>query len=112
MRQFEGPEIRVEKLRTQGFSLQMETTKRKGYANATEARLNDYDLAEGNTVDGVRSHVSRACEKGIRMRMPFVRTTAASVLGSRGVVGTTGRGLDWEVRYPWVASGTFHLFSH
>ena len=33
----------------------------------------------------------------------------ASVLGSRGAVGTAGRGWGWEVRYPscWMASGTF-----
>ena len=31
------------------------------------------------------------------MKMPFARTAAASILGSRGVVGTAGRGLDWEV---------------
>jgi hypothetical protein len=29
---------------------------------------------------------SRACEE-IRMKMPFARTTAGSILGSRGVVG-------------------------
>jgi len=34
-------------------------------------------------------------EKGIRTRMPSTTTTAASVLGTRGAVGTTGRGLGW-----------------
>jgi hypothetical protein len=68
----------------------MEKRKRKGYANATEARSNVYDLAEGNTRDGIQKHVSRACEKGIRM--PSVRMTT----GSRGVVGTAGRGLNWD----------------
>jgi len=74
--------------------------KRNGYTNATEARSSDYDLAEGNTVDGVQTHVSRACEKGIRMRMPFARTRVASVIGFRGAVGMAARGLDWEVRHP------------
>jgi len=41
---------------------------------------------------------SRACEKGLGMMKTFTRTTA---------VGTVGRGLDWEVRYPWTALGTF-----
>ena len=72
--------------------MKIEKRKRRGYANATEARPNDYDLAEGNTRDGVQKHVSRACEKGIRMRMPSARMTT----GSRGVVGTAGRGLDWD----------------
>ena len=58
-----------------------------------EARSGDYDLVEEN-MDGVWTHVSRACEKGIRMKMPSTRTTTASVLGSRGAVGRTGRGLD------------------
>jgi hypothetical protein len=30
---------------------------------------------------------SRACEKGIRMKIPFAKPTAASFLGSRSVVG-------------------------
>ena len=55
--------------------------------NATEVRPSDFDSAEGNTVDGVRTHVSRASEKGIRMKMPITKTTAASIIGSRGVVG-------------------------
>ena len=55
--------------------------------NATEVRPSDFDSAEGNTVDGVRTHVSRASEKGIRMKMPIAKTTAASVIGFRGVVG-------------------------
>jgi hypothetical protein len=88
----------------------METRKKKRYANATEARSGDYDLSEGRTVDGVRSHASRACERG--MRMPFARTRTASVLGSRGAVETAGKGRDWEVRYPWMALATFHHFSH
>ena len=43
-------------------------------------------------VDGVETYVSRVCEKGIRIKMAFARTTAASILGSRGIVGTAGRG--------------------
>jgi len=78
--------------------------------NVKEARSSDYDPAEGN---GVRTYVSRVCEKGIRMRMPSARTTAASALGSRGAVGTAGRELDWEVRdcVYWRALGTFRHFS-
>ena len=34
-----------------------------GYVNATEVRPSDFDFGEGNTVDGVRTHVSRASEK-------------------------------------------------
>jgi hypothetical protein len=68
-------------------SVQTETTKRMGYTNATEVRSSYFDLAEGNTVDEVRTVVSRASEKGIRMKMPIARTTGASVIGSRGVVG-------------------------
>jgi len=79
-----------------------------------EARSGDYGLVEGNTVDGVRTHVSRGCEKGIKMKMPSARTTAASVPGSCGAVGTAGRGVgwEWEVRYPlyWMASGTLRHF--
>ena len=58
--------------------------------------------------------VSRASEKGIRMRMFSAEMTMVSVLGSRGAVGTAGKGLDWEVRYPscWMASGTFRHFFH
>jgi hypothetical protein len=41
-------------------SLQMKTTKRM----ATEVRSSDFDLAKGNTVNGVKTHISRACEKG------------------------------------------------
>jgi len=72
----------------------MEMMKRNGYANATEARSSDYDLTEGNTVDGGLSSV-------LGMRMPFARTRVASVLGFRGAVGMVARGLDWEVRHPW-----------
>jgi hypothetical protein len=40
----------------------------------------------------------------------------ASVLGSRGAVGTAGRGVgwEWELRYPsyWMALGTLHHFFH
>jgi hypothetical protein len=61
-----------------------------------EARSDDYDLVEGNTVDGVRTHGSQACEKGIGMKVPSERTTTASVLGPRGIVRRAGRGLDWE----------------
>ena len=43
-------------------------------------------------MDGVRTHVSRGCEKVIKMKMPSARTTAASVPGSRSAVGTAGRG--------------------
>jgi len=52
----------------------METKKRK------EARLSDYNLVEGNTVDG-----------SVATSLEHARNTA---------VGTAGRGLDWEVRYP------------
>jgi len=31
--------------------------------------------------DGVKTHVSRECGKGMRMRMSSARTMAASVLG-------------------------------
>ena len=54
-----------------------------GYVNATEVRSSYFDLAERNTVDGVRTHVSRASEKGIRMKMPIANTTGASVMDSR-----------------------------
>jgi hypothetical protein len=94
----------------------METTDEEGMTECERGEVRRFDLVEGNTVDGVRTHVSRACEKGIRMKMPSARTTTASVLGSRGAVGTAGRGLDWEweVRYPlyWMASGIFRHFSH
>ena len=43
-------------------SLQMEMSKRMGYVNATEVRSSDFDLAKGNTVDGVRTHVSSVRE--------------------------------------------------
>ena len=67
--------------------------KRRRGPNVKEARSGD--------LDGVRTHVSRGCEKGIRTRMPSARTTTASVLGSRSTVGrSAGRGLGWEVRYP------------
>lgn len=49
-----------------------------------------------NTRDGVQKYVSRACEKGIRIRMPSERTTTTSVIGSCGVVRTTCRKLDWD----------------
>ena len=64
-----------------------------------EARWSDYDLVEAN-MDGVQTRISRMCEKGIRMRMPFARTRVASVIGFRGAVGMAARGLDWEVRHP------------
>jgi len=57
--------------------------------------------ARPGDLDGVRTHVSRGCEKGIRTRKPSARTTTASVLGSRSAVGrSAGRGLGWEVSYP------------
>ena len=76
-----------------------------------EARSGGDDLVEEN-MDGVWTHISRACEKGIRMKMPSTRMTTASVLVSRGVVGTTGRGPDWEVQYLsfWMTSGTLSHF--
>ena len=63
-------------------------------------------------MDAVRTHVSRAYEKGIRMRMSSARMTTTSILGFRGAVGTAGRGLDWEVWYTscWMSSGTFWHF--
>ena len=67
----------------------MEKRNGKGYANATKS-------CGRNTRDGVQKHVSRACEKGIRIRMPWERTTATSVIGSCGVVRTTCRELDWD----------------
>jgi hypothetical protein len=54
-----------------------------GCENATEVRSNDFDLVEGNMVDGFRAHVSRMCENRKRMKIPFARTTDASVLDSR-----------------------------
>jgi hypothetical protein len=42
-------------------------------------------------VDGFRAHVSRTCESRKRMKIPFARTTDASVLDSRDVVGTASR---------------------
>jgi hypothetical protein len=68
----------------------MKTMKRMGNVNATEVRSSDFNLEKGNTVNGVDTHVSRACEKGTRMKMPIAETTAASIFGSRGVVGTAG----------------------
>lgn len=47
----------------------------------------------GNTVDGVQTYVSRACKKGIRMKMPFARPTIASFFGFRGAVGTGPDGM-------------------
>lgn len=75
-----------------------------------EARSGNYDLVEN--IDGVWTRISRACEKGITMKLPSKRMTTASVLGSSGAVGMTGRGLDWGVQYPscWMASGTVHHF--
>jgi len=61
---------------------------------------------ERGDLDGVRIHVSR-----IRTRMPSATTTTASVLGSRGAVGTAGRGLDSEVHY-CMASEAFRHFLH
>ena len=89
----------------------MKKRKRKEYVNAIEARSSDYDLAEENAV---QKHVFRACEKGIKMKMPFARTTVASFLGFCGAVGTAGTGLDWDVRCRcsyWMALETFHHFS-
>jgi len=58
--------------------------------NVKGAKSNDYDLAEGNTVDGVRAHISQGCEKGIRMRTPSMRRTTACVLGFHGAVEVGG----------------------
>ena len=68
----------------------------------------------GNMVDGVDTYVSRVCEKGIRIKMAFARTTAASILGSHGVVGKASRGglgFDASARAYWIALGAFHHFS-
>ena len=76
----------------------------------TEYESGDYDLAEENMVDGVRTHASRACEKGIKMRMPSARTTTASVLGSCGAVGTAGTGLGWELEVRFMLDGVRHFY--
>lgn len=76
----------------------------KACANGKEAMsigdAVDYDPVGGNMLDEVRTRVFPACEKVIgKMKMPFALTmTTASVLGSRGGVGT---GLGWEVRH-WM----------
>jgi hypothetical protein len=81
-----------------------------GCENATEVRSNDFDLAEGNTVDGFRGHVSRMCENRKRMKIPFARTTDASVLDSREVVGTAGRsGLGGSVVLMLDGVGSFFV---
>ena len=41
------------------------------------------------------------CDKGIRVAVR--KDDAPSILGSRGIVGTAGRGLCWEVRY-WCSA--------
>ena len=66
-----------------GGSIELNLNTPMGYVNATEVRSSYFDLAERNTVDGVRTHVSRASEKGIRMKMPIANTTGASVMDSR-----------------------------
>ena len=58
-----------------------------------EAKSGDCGLVEEN---GVRTHVSRGCEKGTTMKMPSARTTTACVPGYRGAVETAGRELGWE----------------
>ena len=59
------------------------------------------DLVEKNTLYGVQTNISWEYERMIRMRMPSVRRMTASILGSRGAVGTAGRGLNREVHCLW-----------
>ena len=92
----------------------MDMTKRKGYENVKEVGQAIIILRRGIRWIGSEPMALERVVKGMRMGMPSAKTTTASVLGSRGAVGTTVRGLDSEARYPWgcsywIASGTLHF---
>ena len=94
----------------------MDMTKRKRYENVKEVGQAIMILRRGIRWIGSKPMALERVVKGMKMRVPSVKTMTASVLGSRGAVGTTVRGLDSEseARYPWgcsywIASGTLHF---
>ena len=60
----------------------------------SKRRSQAIDLVEENTLNGRRTNVSREYGKVIRIRMPSTKTMTVSILGSRGAVGTAGRGAE------------------
>ena len=71
-------------------SLEMETTKRMAFVNARGEAKRFRFCGGGYNGWGPDARLSSVRE-GIRRKTPIAKTTAASVLGSRGVVGTAGR---------------------